>query len=61
MSTPPLMAAAAAESICSGVVVMLWPKPMRARSVSRMYLRWMTSPVSSPGMPLSVVVPKPKA
>ena len=58
---PPLMAADAAASICSGVVVMLWPKPMRARSVSRTYLRWITSPVSSPGMPLSVETPKPNA
>ena len=60
ISVPPLMMAQNAFTICIAVVVMFSPKAMRERSLSRMYLRCNTSPVSSLGMPTLVSVPKPK-
>ena len=60
MSVPPLMTAQNAFAIWIEVLVMFSPNAIFDKSLSRIYLRWMTSPVSSLGMPTFVSVPKPK-
>ena len=60
-SFPPLTAAQAAVSSCSGVTAMDWPKPIRAMSTRLHALSGITMPPASPRRSTPVGLPRPKA